>query len=116
MADFIEASFWVMLPHDQVRKLGKDLRLSPLAVKDEGEKRRPHVLMDHTWFGVNEHTVMELPPKVMQFGGGHCLASSGYFTMQTLMKVLCFWQSLIYQMDSITSFWWSRMMHRGSLC
>ena len=27
------------------------------------------MLVDHTWFGVNEHTVMELPPEVMQFGG-----------------------------------------------
>ena len=25
--------------------------------------------MDHTWFGVNNHTMVELPPKVMQFGG-----------------------------------------------
>ena len=25
--------------------------------------------MDHTWFGVNDHTVVELPPEVMQFGG-----------------------------------------------
>jgi hypothetical protein len=27
------------------------------------------VLVDHTWFRVNEHTVTELPPEVMQFGG-----------------------------------------------
>ena len=38
MADFIEASFWVVLLLDQVRNLGSDLCLSPLAVKDEGEK------------------------------------------------------------------------------
>jgi hypothetical protein len=38
-------------------------------VKDEGEKRRPRVFVDHTWFGVNEHTVTELPPEVMQFHG-----------------------------------------------
>ena len=25
--------------------------------------------MDHTWFGVNDHTVVELPSEVMQFGG-----------------------------------------------
>ena len=25
--------------------------------------------MDHTWFGVNDHTMVELPPEVMQFGG-----------------------------------------------
>jgi hypothetical protein len=41
MADFIEAGFWVVLPLKQVRELDQDLRLSPLAVKDEGEKRRP---------------------------------------------------------------------------
>jgi hypothetical protein len=68
MADFIEAGFWVVLPLEQVRALNQDLRLSPLAVKDEGEKRRTRVLVDHTWFGVNEHTLTELPPEVMQFG------------------------------------------------
>ena len=41
----------------------------PLAVKDEGEKRQPRVIVDHTWFGVNDHTVVELPPEVMQFRG-----------------------------------------------
>jgi hypothetical protein len=41
MADFIKAGFWVVLPLKQVRALDQDLRLSPLAVKDEGEKRRP---------------------------------------------------------------------------
>ena len=39
MADFIEVGFWVVLPLDQVCSLGRDLQLSPLAVKDEGEKR-----------------------------------------------------------------------------
>ena len=39
MADFINASFWVVLPLDQVQSLGGDLQLSPLAVKDEGDKR-----------------------------------------------------------------------------
>ena len=41
----------------------------PLVVKGGGEKHQPHVIMDHTWFGVNDHTVVELPPEVMQFGG-----------------------------------------------
>ena len=45
------------------------MHLSPLAVKDEGEKCRPHVIMDHTWFDINDHTVVELPPEVMQFSG-----------------------------------------------
>ena len=25
--------------------------------------------MDHTWFGMNDHTMAELPPEVMQFDG-----------------------------------------------
>ena len=25
--------------------------------------------MDHTWFGINDHTVVELPPEVIQFSG-----------------------------------------------
>ena len=24
---------------------------------------------DHTWFGVNDHTILDLPREVMQFGG-----------------------------------------------
>ena len=40
-----------------------------MAVKDEGEKCRPRIIVDHTWFGVNDHTVVQLPPEVMQFSG-----------------------------------------------
>ena len=69
MANFIETSFWVMLPLDQVHNLGQDLCLSPLAVKDEGEKHQLHVIINHTWFGMNNHTMAELLPEVMQFGG-----------------------------------------------
>ena len=68
-ADFIEAGFWVVLPLKQLLALpDADLRLSPMAVKDEFN-RRPRVIIDHTWFGVNEHTIAELPKEVMQFGG-----------------------------------------------
>ena len=67
-ADFIEAGFWVVLPLDQVRALNKDLRISPMAVKVE-PNRRPRVIVDHTWFGVNDHTIPDLPREVMQFGG-----------------------------------------------
>ena len=27
------------------------------------------MLVDHTWYGVNEHTIPDLPKEVMQFGG-----------------------------------------------
>jgi hypothetical protein len=67
--DFIEAGFWVVLPLEQLCTLPDgDLRLSPMAVKEEFN-RRPRVIIDHTWFGVNEHTIAELPKEVMQFGG-----------------------------------------------
>ena len=64
MADFINASFWVMLPLEQVRSLGKDFRLSLVAVKEE-VNRCPWVIVDHTWFGINGHTMGELPSEVM---------------------------------------------------
>ena len=35
MANFIDAGFWVVLPLEQVCGLGKDFRLSPVAVKEE---------------------------------------------------------------------------------
>jgi hypothetical protein len=38
---------------EQILALNKDVRLSPLAIKDEH----------------NQHTVKDLPPQVMQFGG-----------------------------------------------
>ena len=68
MADFINAGFWVMLPLEQVCSLGKDFRLSLMAVKEE-INHWLRVIIDHTWFRVNEHTVVELPSEVMQFGG-----------------------------------------------
>ena len=68
MANFIDAGFWVVLPLTQVRSLAKDFRLSPVVVKEE-VNCRPRVIVDHTWFGVNNHTVVELPREVMQFGG-----------------------------------------------
>ena len=66
MADFCERGFWVVLPYDLVRHLD-ELKLSPSAVKPERD-RRPRLLVDHTWFGVNDAT-QEYPAKeVMQFG------------------------------------------------
>lgn len=53
---------------EQILALNKDVRLSPLAVKDE-HNQRPWVLVDHTYFSINQHTVKDLPPQVMQFRG-----------------------------------------------
>ena len=67
-ADFIDASFWVVLPLEQIQALQKDLRLSPMVVKVE-HNRHPCVLVDHTWFGINDHMIHNLSHEVMQFSG-----------------------------------------------
>ena len=70
MASFIENNFWLVLPYDLVRDLLL-LRLTPLAVKDERD-RRPRVLMDHSWpwpwDNINENALPGAPPEAMQFG------------------------------------------------
>ena len=66
--DFIEASFWVVLPLAQVQVLNKDLRISPMAIKVE-HNQHLRMIMDHTWFSVNNHTIPDLPREMMQFGG-----------------------------------------------
>ena len=68
MADFINAGFWVVLPLEQVCSLGKNFCLSLVAVKEE-VNHCPRVIVDHMWFRVNKHTVVDLPSEVMQFGG-----------------------------------------------
>ena len=67
MADNIEQGFWMVLRYDQVKDL-PNLHLSPLGVKDERE-RRPCLVVDHTWFGVNDVTLPHTPKEAMQFGG-----------------------------------------------
>ena len=46
----------------------KDLHLSPMAIKVE-HNWQPQVIIDHTWFSVNDHTILDLPHEVMQFRG-----------------------------------------------
>ena len=66
MADFCERGFWVVLPYDMVKHL-PNLKLSPAAVKPERD-RRPRLLVDHTWWGVNDATEPYFAKGVMQFG------------------------------------------------
>ena len=58
----------MVLPLDQVQALNKDLWLSPMAIKIK-HNWHLHVIVDHTWFSVNDHTIPDLPHEVMQFGG-----------------------------------------------
>lgn len=67
MAEFMECGYWTVLPYHLVRDL-PGLRISPLGAKEERE-RRPRLICDHTFFGVNQHTLLRTPPEAMQFGG-----------------------------------------------
>ena len=64
--DFVRKRFWVILPARLVRHL-KKLRLSPLGVVPQHE-RRPRLICDYTFYGVNQDTVPLAPAEAMQFG------------------------------------------------
>ena len=67
MADFVDAGFYAVLPYSKVRHL-PGLRLSPLGIKEERD-RRARLVVDHTWFLVNKHTLEYTTKEAMQFGG-----------------------------------------------
>jgi hypothetical protein len=66
MASFAEQGFWVVLPLPEVRDKGR-LRLSPLGVVPQRD-RRPRIINDLTFSGVNAETVRTGPAEAMQFG------------------------------------------------
>ena len=65
MADFVRKGYWMVLPYEDVRHL-KNLRLSPMGCIPQRD-RRPRLIIDYTWSGVNPDTV-RLAPDSMQFG------------------------------------------------
>lgn len=66
MVDFIYKGFWVVLPYDVVKHL-PNLRLSPLGVVPQRD-RRPRLIVDYTFSGVNQETRKLAPREAMQFG------------------------------------------------
>jgi len=67
MADFIDKGLWVVLPYSIAKDL-PDSAYSPLGTKEERD-RRARLVVDHSWFLINELTKAYLYPEVMQFGG-----------------------------------------------
>ena len=67
MADMIEDGHWIVLPYRLVKDL-PNLRLSPLGVKEERE-RRPRLVVDHSFYEINDHSIVTVPLESMQFGG-----------------------------------------------
>jgi hypothetical protein len=66
MLDFVEKGYWMVLPYHLVRD-DPQLRLSPLGVVPQRE-RRPRLIVDYTFNGVNKDTVKMMPAEAMQFG------------------------------------------------
>ncbi|KAI2507850.1 hypothetical protein MHU86_6630 [Fragilaria crotonensis] len=66
MVEFCDQGFWVVLPLEVALTL-PNLRLSPLGVVPQ-RNRRPRLIVDYTYSGVNDDTARLAPPEAMQFG------------------------------------------------
>ena len=66
MADMVDQGYWVVLPYSEVLHLSH-LRLSPLGVVPQRD-RRPRIIVDYTFWGINDDTVNLAPSEAMQFG------------------------------------------------
>ena len=66
MSDMIDQGYWVILPYSNVLHL-PHLRLSPLGVVPQRD-RRPRIIVDYTFWGINDDTVPLAPAESMQFG------------------------------------------------
>lgn len=71
LVEFILKGQWIVLPYSVVRSLPRrvqrQLRISPMGVVPQRE-RRPRVIVDYSFSGVNEETVKLAPREAMQFG------------------------------------------------
>jgi len=66
MVDFMRKGFWIVLPFDAVQHL-PNLHISPLGVVPQ-RNRRPRLIVDYTFSGLNAATIKLAPPESMQFG------------------------------------------------
>ena len=67
MLEFAQKGFWILLPYRIVKKIFPQLRLSPLGVVPQ-RNRRPRLIADYSYYGVNDETVKLAPAEAMQFG------------------------------------------------
>ena len=66
MLDFCQQGYWVVLPYDMVADW-PNLRVSPLGVVPQRD-RRPRLIVDYTYSGLNAETLPWAPREAMQFG------------------------------------------------
>jgi hypothetical protein len=70
MLAFVRKAFWMVLPYDRVKKiedLVKRLRISPLGVVQQ-QDRRPRIIVDYSFWGLNYDTLKLSHQEAMQFG------------------------------------------------
>jgi len=72
--EFVRKGFWTLLPYRLVKqrlraKIDglKRLRVSPIGIVPQRE-RRPRLIVDYTYYGVNQETQPLSPKEAMQFG------------------------------------------------
>jgi hypothetical protein len=65
-SDMVRKKFWTVLPLARVID-HPELRLSPLGIVPQHE-RRPRIICDYSFYGVNEDTVPTGPHQAMRFG------------------------------------------------
>ena len=66
MLDFCRQGYWVVVPYHAIRHL-RHLRISPLGVVPQKD-RRPRLIVDYTFSGLNADTLPLAPREAMQFG------------------------------------------------
>lgn len=64
--DFVQKQFWTILPYELIKHM-TNLRLSPLGVVPQRE-RRPRLIVDLSYFGINQECLSIAPNDAMQFG------------------------------------------------
>ena len=64
--DFCAQGYWAVLPYEVVRSWA-NLRISPLGVVPQRD-RRPRIIVDYSFSGINAETIPLAPKEAMQFG------------------------------------------------
>jgi hypothetical protein len=71
LLEFVLKGQWIVLPYSVVQTLPqrvrRQLRISPMGVVPQRD-RRPRVIVDYSFFGVNDETAKLAPREAMQFG------------------------------------------------
>jgi hypothetical protein len=70
LLDFVKKGFWMVLPYRLLQKhkrLIRNLRISPMGVVPQ-RARRPRIIVDYSFQGLNDETIKMAPREAMQFG------------------------------------------------